>query len=58
MIYEFFSFYNEFDMLELKLPGTRIAPSPANKDMSYLEFSSWIKTARLYEENEILEILN
>lgn len=42
----------------VKMPGTRIAPSPANKDMSYLEFSSWIKTARLYDENEMLKILN
>ena len=42
----------------IKMPGTRIAPSPSNKDMTYLEFSSWVKTVRLYEENEIIEILN
>lgn len=42
----------------VKMPGIQIAPPSANKDMSYLEFSSWIKTVRLYEENEILDILN
>lgn len=42
----------------IKMPADKIDPSPDNTKISYKEFSYWIFRKRLYEEDEIIKILN
>lgn len=42
----------------VRMPGTILLPGSEDKNLSYQEFSQWISKQRLYNKEEIIQILN
>ena len=49
---------NNFGLTLIKMPGKKINPPDSYKNVSYDEFLSFMKTQKLYSDNEVVKILN
>jgi hypothetical protein len=48
---------NNFGFTLIRMPATKIAPAESYANVSYEEFADFIKTVKLYSDEEIIKML-
>lgn len=55
--FEIYPMNNNFGFTLIRMPATKIAPAESYANVSYEEFADFIKTVKLYSDEEIIKIL-